>query len=435
MYHPETFTPLPWKSRQSSPPNRRVVVTGMGVVAPNGDTLESFWQSLVDGDSPIRRLTRFDPGKIPCRYAAEIDGFDAGDFIDRKLARKLDRSNALGMVAAVKAHRDAGLDLGVADPDRAGILEGTSLSNVETAYKGRANFDKKGYRAVSPSAMINGHFGSGSAEIALHLGFKGCAMSSSTSSSSGNDVLGAAHAAIQSDEADIMLAGGSEAPIIDTVWTGFCQMRAMSRRDGDPVRAMRPFDRESDGFVLGEGAAYLVLEELSHALGRNAGIYAEVAAYGRCSEAHHSMAPDEGGYGVRRCLEKAFLSSRIPMDEIDAVNAHGTANRPSDAAECAAIRAFFGERAGRIAISSTKPVTGHSLSAVGAIEAVACVLSLRHACIPPTLNLEEPIDKELDFVVGQPRPYPLRGIVNLNSGFGGKNSCIVFRQWNGGGTP
>ena len=408
-------------------PQRRAVITGMGVVAANGSTHDEFWRAIRDGVSPARVVTRFEIGSIPCRFAAEIDDFDAARYMDGKRARRLNRSIALGVAAAAQAWRDGGLDECALDSERIGVIEGTSLSNVETAYKGRASYDRKGYHGVSPSAMLNGHFGSGSAEIALTFGLRSSAMSSSTSSSSGNDVLGAAFRTIRDDEADIMLAGGAEAPIIDTVWTGFCQLHAMSRRQSEPGRAMRPFDSGSDGFVLGEGAAYLVVEELSHALARGARIYAEVAGYGRYSEAYHGMAPEENGLGARKSLEQAFLDARVPLRETDYINAHGSANRPSDQAECNAVRDFFGRHADRIAIGSTKPVTGHTLSSVGALEAVVCALSIHRQCIPATLNLEQPIADDLDLISGAARAYPVRSAVNLNSGFGGKNSCLILR--------
>lgn len=254
-------------------------------------------------------VTRFDTGDMPCRLGAELDDLDAVGVLGPKLARKHDRAITLGMMAAVQAFEDAGLRKARWIPKRAGLIEGTSLGNVETAYKGRISYDLRGYRGVSPSAMLDGHIGGGSAQTALLLGLKRFAQSTSTSSASGGDVLGAALRAIRNNEADLVLAGAAEAPLIDTVWAGFCQLRVLTRADGEPSQAVRAFDKASDGFALGEGAAYLVVEELGHALARGARIYAELTGYGRSTEAHHSMAPQEDGSGVRRGMQAASRCS------------------------------------------------------------------------------------------------------------------------------
>jgi 3-oxoacyl-[acyl-carrier-protein] synthase II len=409
---------------------RRVVITGMGVIAANGQDLDTFWKSIRDGKSAGRFLTRFDCTNIPSKVAAEIMDFDPARYIDPKHAKRLDRSLQYSVSAAHLAAKDAGIDFTKINPDRTGVIEGTSLSNNVSAYETQAAYLKKGYRGVGVSALINGYSGSGCGEIANELGVKGHAITCSTSSSSGNDAMGYALSMIRHEDVDVMIAGGAEAPFIESVWSIFCLNKVMTRHSDDPAGAMRPFDKTRDGFMLGEGAAYVVLEELAHALGRGARIYAEVLSHGRSCEAYHALAQHPDGIGVTRALEKAIGGANIHPSEVDYINAHGTATTSNDVVETRGIQKFFGEYASNIAISSTKPVTGHLMAGAGAIETVICALALCHQEIPMTLNLKDP-DEEcgLDYVAGKSRPYPLKIAVNLNSGFGGKNSCLVLRRY------
>jgi 3-oxoacyl-[acyl-carrier-protein] synthase II len=402
----------------------------MGIIAPNGSDLASFWNAVRNGQSAVAPLTRFDPGVSPCRLAAEIKAFNPGDYMEAKTAKRLERSLHYGVAAAHNAAADAGIDFKEIDPDRTGVVEATSLSNVDAAYKGRRAFDERGIRAINPSLMISGYVGSGSAEIATQIGCQGHAITCSSSSASGNDVMGYALSMIRHEDVDVMVAGGAEAPIIDTVFSGFAQARAMTRWAGEPTQAMKPFDQAGDGFVMGEGGAYVVLEELSHALSRGAHIYAEVLAQGRSCEAYHPMAPHPDGKGVVRAMEKALRISGIEPTMVDYINVHGTANPPNDIAETRAIKHIFGSHARRVAVGSTKPITGHPLAAAGAIETVICALALTHQVIPPTLNLRNPHpDCDLDYVPHVARPYPLRAVMNLNSGFGGKVSCLMLAAY------
>jgi len=278
--------------------------------------------------------------------------------------------------------------------------------------------------------MVGGYVGSGSAEIAQSLGSRGHAITCSSSSASGNDVMGYALHMIQHEEIDVMVAGGAEAPLVDTLYFGFAHVRAMTRWQGPPSQGMKPFDVESDGFVMGEGAAYVVLEELTHALSRGARIYAEVVAQSRACEAYHSMAPHPDGWGVARAMDKAMRAGLLDLAEIDYINVHGTGNEPNDIAETRAIKSVFGPRARRIAVSSTKPITGHPLAAAGAIETVVCALAIHRSAIPPTINLTRPFPEcDLDYVRDHARPYPVRAAMNLNSGFGGKTSCLILRGY------
>ncbi len=409
---------------------RRVVITGMGVIAPNGLDLDSFWKSVRDGQSAADYVTRFDVKPIPSKFACEIKNFDAKDYMDVKAAKRLERSLQYSVAAARLAMSDASIDFSLIDPDRTGVVEGSSLSNVESAYKGKDAIIAKGYRSISPSFMISGYVGSGSAEIANTLGIKGHAITCSSSSASGNDVMGYAKSMIQNEDVDVMLAGGSEAPLVDTIFYGFSQSRAMTRATGDPKKAMKPFDVEADGFVMGEGGAFVVLEELTHALHRGAKIYAEVSGHGRSCEAYHPMAPHPDGIGIKRAMEKCLRQARLEASRVQYVNVHGTANEPNDLAEVRAIKNFFGNHVRQLAVSSTKPVTGHPLAAAGAMETVICALAIKNEAIPMTLNLTRPRPEcDLDFVTGSSRHYPVDSVMSLNSGFGGKTSCLLLRKY------
>jgi 3-oxoacyl-[acyl-carrier-protein] synthase II len=409
---------------------RRVVITGLGVISPNGNDLKTFWDAMCSGRSAAGIVTRFDIKGSPCRLAAEVQHFDPAVYMDQKSVKRFDRSLQYGLAAAYLAASDANLNFQDIDPDRTGVVEATSLSNMEGAYKARAALDRRGPRAVTPSHMLSGYFGSGSAEIAQLIGCQGHAITCSSSSASGNDVIGYAVTMIQNEDVDVMITGGAEAPIVDTVYFGFAHSGAMTRWAGSPDEAMRPFDQRADGFVMGEGGAYLVLEELGHALSRGAKIYAEVLGQGRSCEAFHPMAPHPDGVGVARAMEKALRRSGIERESVDYVNAHGTANNVSDLAEIRAIKRFFGTAARRLAVSSTKPITGHPLAAAGALEAVIVALALKRQVIPPTLNVQKPLAEcDLDLVPLKARPYPIRVAMSLNSGFGGKTSCLLLGKY------
>jgi 3-oxoacyl-[acyl-carrier-protein] synthase II len=409
---------------------RRVVITGMGVIAPNGLDLETFWASVRDGVSAAGVVTRFDLRECPSRVAAEIHDWSPAGYMDRKVAHRLERSHQYGVAAAKLAAADAGLDLKEIDPDRVGVVEATSVSNYDAAYKGRHAVDTRGHRTVTPSMMISGYVGSGSAEIANELGTRGHAITCSSGSASGNDVMGYSANMIRHEDVDVMVAGGTEAPLVDTIFFGFAQSQAMTRWKGPPAEAMKPFDQRGDGFIMGEGGAYVVLEELTHALSRDARIYAEVLAHGRSCEAYHPMAPHPDGAGVARAMEKALRSAGIDRNEVDYINPHGSANAVNDIAETRAIRKTFGAHASRIAVTSTKPIMGHSLAAAGALETVVCALALSRSVIPPTINLQQRLPEcDLDYLPQKPRPYPLRVAMSLNSGFGGKTSCLILRRW------
>ena len=410
---------------------RRVVITGMGVVAANGQTLSDFWHSIRNGISAGRTMTRFDPGIAPTLIAAQIsDNFDPAAYLDAKVARRLARSHRYGVIAALLAQTDAGIDFLKIDADRIGVVEGTSASSNETASKADDDYRAHGYKAVGPFALVNGYSGAGSGEIARELNIHGHSVTLSSSSASGNDAIGYAVSMIRDEEVDVMLAGGSEAPLVPHIWGGLCLNRIMTRRNDTPQQSMRPFDRHRDGVLLGEGSAYLVLEELTCALSRGARIYAEILGHGRSCEAYHPVAPHPDGIGLFRAMQKALRDARISSETVDYINAHGTATDANDRVETLAIKRLFGAHARRLAVSSTKPVTGHLLGASGALETVVCALALHHQEIPMTQNHHDPDPEcDLDFVPGKSRPYPIRVAMNLSSGFGGKNSCLIMGQY------
>ena len=411
------------------PLNRRVVITGMGVIAPNGCDLPTVWHSVTKGVSAAAPVSRFDASDLPNRVACELKNFESSRYMDGKKARRFDLSIQYGIAASQLASRDAGIDFADIDPDRVGVVEGTSVSGMESSFKGQTAYEGRGFRSMSPFTLINAYCGGGSGEIALELGIKGLAVSYSSGSASGNDAIGYALNMIQHDEADVMVAGGAEAPLLAPLFGAFCLTKVMTARNDEPQRAMLPFDRTRDGFLLGEGAAFLVLEELSHALARGAKIYAEVAGHGRSCEAFHSVSPHPEGIGLRRAMEKALRRARLHASEVDYINVHGTATETNDLAETQAIKHLFGEHAGRLAVSSTKPITGHLLGAAGALETVICALALHHQEIPLTLNHEAPAEGcDLDYVRHESRRYPIQVAMNLNSGFGGKNSCLILRK-------
>jgi 3-oxoacyl-[acyl-carrier-protein] synthase II len=414
----------------SDPYRRRIVITGMGVISAAALEVDALWNSVKNGISGGKMMTRFPAGTSPTLIAAQIDNFEAGNYMDAKMARRLDYSHRYGVAAARCAQKSAKIDFRKLDADRVGVVEGSSMSGNEGAVKAEEGFHKRGYKGVGPFALINGYSGAGSGEVAKELGIQGHSITLSSSSASGNDAIGYAVSMIRNEEVDVMVAGGAEAPIVPHTWGGLCLNQVMSRRNSNPQGAMRPFDKTRDGILLGEGAAYLVLEELSYALSRGAPIFAEILGHGRSCEAYHPVAPHPDGIGYHRAIQKAIRQAQIDPAEVDYINAHGTATEANDIVETKAIKKFFGPHAYRLAVSSTKPITGHLLGAAGALETIICALALHHQEIPMTLNHDEPGEGcDLDYVRGRSRPYPIRVALNLSSGFGGKNSCLVLRRY------
>ena len=401
---------------------RRVVITGIGVVAACGHDLDTFWNSVVDGRSAVAEVTRFDPGDMPTRMACEITDLNVGQFIDPKRAKRFERSIRHGLVAAKLAVEDAGVSNLVAD--RSAVCEGASIGGLESSFKAHAAFENKGFRSMSPFTLINSYAGGGSAEIAIEFGIEGTALTIGSGSCASSDAIGQGRSLILQDEADTVLAGGSEAPLLGPVFGSFCLAKAMS------ATAMRPFDRGRDGFILGEGAAYVVLEEAAVAVARGAKIYAELAGYGSTSEAHHSVTPQPDGIGMSRAIRKALRQARMDATELQYINLHGTASTTHDPAETNGIKLALGPQAKQLSASATKPVTGYTLGASGAIETAIAALAIDREVIPPTINHDEPAPGcDLDYVPNEARPYPLTTALNVNAGFGGRNSCLAFRRF------
>jgi 3-oxoacyl-[acyl-carrier-protein] synthase II len=404
---------------------RRIVLTGMGVVVPTGRDLDSLWRAVVSGQSAARTMSRFSTEGTPSHVAAEIEDFDATLYVDRRSAKRLDRCHLYGVAAARLAERDAKIaDSGI-DRERIGVVFGTSLGGTESTLASQDGFARRGYHGAGVGGAINGHYGSGAGEIACQLDIRGHGSDIGSGSASGNDAIGYALDLLRLGEVDVMLAGGSEAPLIPVVWASLCMSRVMTRRDGLPGRSMRPFDRDHDGLVLGEGAAFVVMEDMLHARRRGADIYCEVLGHGRSSEAYHPLAPHPDGIGPRQAIERSLRRAGVDPREIDYVNAHGTATAANDAAESRAIRDALGDN--RACVSSTKPVTGHLLGAAGALETVITALAIRHQTAPMTLNFEEGAPGcHLDYVPGESRKRPIGKAINLSCGFGGLNSSLVM---------
>ncbi|MGA2543736.1 MAG: beta-ketoacyl-[acyl-carrier-protein] synthase family protein [Verrucomicrobiota bacterium] len=409
---------------------RRVVITGMGVISPSGQDLVRFWENVRGGVSAAATISRFDASKLPVKVGAEVKDFDIGRFTSAKKFGHYELTVQFGVAAATLAVRDSGVDFGKMDPDRTSVVEGTTISGAVSVINLRDSYNSSqhNYRALHPYDVVGGYCGEGSSTISLLLGIHGNAVTYCSGCASGNDAIGYAAHLIRSDDADVAVAGGSE-EMIELMHMSFCRVRAMSELAGDPARAMRPFDKSRDGFVLGEGSAFLVLEELTHAKGRGARIYAEIAGHGRSSEAYHPTDPHPEGLGYRRALEKALVQARLNPTEVDYINAHGSATPLNDPIETMSIKRVFKDHARRLAISATKPVTGHLMGASGAIETVISALALAHQEIPPTINLDDPDEAcDLDYVRGAARSYPVRVAVNLNAGFGGRYACLVLKR-------
>jgi 3-oxoacyl-[acyl-carrier-protein] synthase II len=411
-------------------PERRVVITGMGVISPSGKTLETLWSNVRDGISAAGPITRFDASKLPVKIAAEVRDFDVSKYVNSRKPGRLDLTIQYGVAAAALAVKDAGLDIHGIEPDRIAVVEGTTISGAESIIKARDSFiaNEGNFRALHPYNVVAGYCGEGSSTISLILGIHGQAITYCSGCASGNDAIGYAASIVANDDVDVVIAGGAE-QTMEMLHVGFCRVRAMTEQSCEPAQSMRPFDRSRDGFVLGEGAAFFVLEELSHALGRGARIYAEIAGHGRSCEAYHATDPHPDGVGYVRAMQKAFRKARIHPTEVDYINAHGSATPLNDPIETRAIKTVFREHARRLAISATKPVTGHLMGASGALETMICALSIWHQEIAPTINLNDPDPGcDLDYVPGTARSFPIRVGLNINAGFGGRYACLVLRK-------
>lgn len=408
--------------------SRRVVVTGLGVVTSIGHDVESFWSSLLAGRSGVQRVTLFDPTDFSCQIGAEVRDWDASQHMDPKEARRNDRYTHFGFVAAKQAAKDAGLDFSREDGDRVGVMIGSGIGGMYTFETQLKVMAERGPRKVSPFTIpsLIGNMCSGL--VAIDIGARGPNFGLVSACATGTHAIGEAAHTIRRGDADVMLAGGSEAAITPFAYASFCSMKAMSTRNASPQTASRPFDKNRDGFIMGEGSGILVLESMEHAKARGARIYCELAGYAATCDAFHITQPDPDGKGLSMAMKRALASARVAPEEVDYINAHGTSTPYNDKFETLAIKKLFGDHARKLAVSSTKSMTGHLLGAAGGIESVVAVKTIQTGKIAPTINLEEPDpDCDLDYVPNQMREAPVRTVLSNNLGFGGQNAAMVFR--------
>ena len=409
---------------------RRVVITGVGAVTPVGNTADEFWAALLEGRSGIGPITRFDATGFATRIAGEIKGFDSLKYIDKKDDRKFDPFLKYAVACATMAVEDAALKTDSVDPTRLGVLVGSGIGGLETLLSNYEVLRTKGPDRVSPFFIPMLIVNMASGVVSMRLGAKGPNSSVVTACATGNHAIGDATKIIERGDADVMIAGGSEAIIIPLTIAGFCQMKAMSTRNDDPTRASRPFDAERDGFVCGEGGGLLVLESLEHARRRGARIYAEVVGYGMTGDAHHMTAPDPEGDGAARAMAAALHDAGLEPSAVGYINAHGTSTPYNDKFETIAIKRVFGEHARKLAVSSTKSMTGHLLGAAGGIEAIATAFALYHGILPPTINYEKPDPEcDLDYIPNQARKQEVEVALSNAFGFGGTNATLAFKKY------
>ena len=405
------------------------MITGLGVVTALGSDVDTFWANVIAGKNGISRVTQFDTTGFPCQIGAEIRGFDPTKFMDPKEARHNDRYTHFGFAAAKMARDDARIDLGAEDGDRVGVIIGSGIGGMHTYEQQLKILWERGPRKVSPFTITSLISNMCSGLVAIEFGARGpnfCVVSACASSA---HAIGEAFHAMRRGEADVMIAGGSEAGITSFSYAAFCSMKAMSTRNDAPEKACRPFDRQRDGFVMGEGAGVLVLETLAHARARGARIYCELVGYGATSDAFHITQPDPDGRGLSLAMTRALSSAHLRPEQIDYINAHGTSTPYNDKFETLAIKKVFGEHARKLMVSSTKSMTGHLLGAAGGLESIISVKTIQTGLVPPTINYEEPDpDCDLDYVPNLHRSAPVRTVLSNNLGFGGQNAALVFRR-------
>jgi len=411
---------------------RRVVITGMGVLSPLGETLDAYWSGLVSGTSGVAPTTLFDVSELPTRIAGEVKGFNADKYMDSKEARRMARFSQMAVAAATLATQDARLDLAREDGERMGVVLGNGNGGFDVTQDQTRLQMTKGMNRVSPFLIPMVLPNMAAANVSRLLGLKGYTATSITACAAGTQAIGEAAEVIRRGDSDVVVTGGAEANLCQLGIAAFCVMRALSTRNEEPQKASRPFDKDRDGFVPAEGAACLVLESLEHAERRGAQVLAEVAGWGVSSDAKHPVAPDETGDGAVRAMRWALKKAGVVPDEVDYINAHGTSTPLNDAAETKAIKLLFGERAYQTPISSTKSMIGHTLGASGALEAVACVMTIRSGVIHPTVNYTTPDPElDLDYVPNVARKKDVRVVLSNSFGFGGQNACLVLRKWEG----
>ena len=407
---------------------KRVVVTGIGAISPVGNSAEESWKAVLEGKSGIGPLTRLDSDKFPVKVAAEVKDFDIEQYISRKDARKMDRFTHYALAASIMAMKDANLELEGDLALRTGVWIGSGIGGMETHEQQFLTFQEKGYRRVSPFFVPMMIPDMAAGQVSIYHGAKGINSCTVTACASGTNSIGDAFEVIRRGDADVMITGGAEAPITTMAVAGFCANTALSLNP-DPATASRPFDKERDGFVIGEGAGILILEEYEHAIARGAKIYAELIGYGATGDAHHITAPAPGGEGGARAMQQAIEQSGITPDKIDYINAHGTSTPYNDQFETMAAKTVFGEHAYKLTMSSTKSMTGHLLGAAGGLEAIFTVKALQEGILPPTMNFVNPDPEcDLDYVTEGARKADITYAMSNSLGFGGHNASLVFKK-------
>ncbi|MFC1495924.1 beta-ketoacyl-[acyl-carrier-protein] synthase family protein [Candidatus Margulisiibacteriota bacterium] len=407
---------------------RRVVITGIGVIAPNGLTKESFWETIIEGKSDMAHTKRFNTEHFNSKLAAEVKNFDPTKYIDKKTARRLDLATQFAVAASYDAIKDARLDLEKEDKERIGIYDGTSLGGAAWALNQHAKL-LQGNKKINGLVPVYGFPGASSGQIALEHGLKGNSFTVSAGCASTNIAVILASKSIAADENDLLIVGGTEAPLHPLIFGAWSSLKAMSMNNSTPNRACKPFDKNRDGFVIGEGSAFFILEEYNRAKNRKANIYAEIIGDGTTCDAYHMSAPENSGEQIARAIDLALKKAKIDPTAVDYINAHGTGTILNDKTETMAIKKSFNKHAYNTLISSTKPVTGHLLGAAGAVELAVCALALKHGIVPPTANYEEP-DPECDlfYVPNKKIEKNINTTLTCSYGFGGKNACILLRK-------
>lgn len=409
---------------------KRVVITGLGCVTPVGTGKDEFWTNIKNGICGINKITRFDSSSFQTQIAGEVKDFNPEDYMNKKESKRMDRFTHFAIASASLAVKDANLDIDLLDREKVGVIIGSGIGGVETIEEQHKILLEKGNKRVSPFfvPMMISNMAAG--QVSIMLGAKGPNTNVSTACASGSHAIGDAFKIVQRGDATIMVAGGSEAGITPLSFAGFCNMKAMSTRNDSPENASRPFDKDRDGFVMGEGAGIVILEELEHALKRGAKIYAEVVGYGLTADAHHMTTPAENGEGASRAINMAINDGNIPLSEVDYINAHGTSTYYNDKFETMAIKDVFKEHSYDLCVSSTKSMTGHLLGAAGAIEAIVCAMSIYDGYVPPTINVDN-VDEELDldYVINKGREKNVRYALSNSLGFGGHNATLAFKKY------
>jgi 3-oxoacyl-[acyl-carrier-protein] synthase II len=412
---------------------RRVVVTGMGMLTALGNDVATTWRGMVSGTSGVRTIESFDPSRLAARIAGEVRGLDASHILDKKEVRRTDRYIQFGLVASRQAMDQAGLPerLEGEEAERTGVILGTGLGGVGTLVEGISINALRGPDRISPFLIPMGIPNVGAGHVAISFGMTGPNFATASACATGGHAIGESYETIRRNDADMMIAGGSEAGVYEPLVGGFDSMRALSRRNDDPEGASRPFDKGRDGFIASEGAGVIVLEELGHARARGATILAELVGYGATADATHITLPAAGGIGAVRAARRALEKAGLAGDEIAHVNAHATSTPEGDRAELQAIKTIFGEHAGAVTVTANKSMIGHTLGAAGAIEAIMTIKTIRESCVPPTINLDDPDDAAagLDIVTGEARSQDVEIALSNSFGFGGQNTALIFRRW------